>query len=218
VPPDTVVVFAGGPPAAALPLPDGAVIVAADGGAEHALARGLRIEVTVGDFDSTSPSALAQLQAAGVRLERHPVEKDATDLELALDAALAFEPRRLLVLGSAGGRLDHLIALLLLLAADAYATVEMDAVVDDALAYVVRRERTLPGEPGGLLSLFALRGDAEGVVTHGLRYPLRGETLRPGSTRGVSNVFAAPEARVTVARGVLLAVRPGSGEAGSASS
>ena len=59
------------------------------------------------------------------------------------------------------------------------------------------------------LSLLALHGPAEGVVTEGLLYPLRGETLLPGSSRGVSNVFAATEARVAVGRGVLLALRPG---------
>jgi thiamine pyrophosphokinase len=52
------------------------------------------------------------------------------------------------------------------------------------------------------------------VTTGGLVYPLRGETLSPGSSRGVSNVFAAAEARVTLERGVLLAVRPGPEGAG----
>jgi thiamine pyrophosphokinase len=62
--------------------------------------------------------------------------------------------------------------------------------------------------PGELISLFAVHGRAEGVVTEGLVYPLCGEPLEPGSTRGVSNVFAAEEARVRLERGVLLVVRP----------
>ena len=48
-------------------------------------------------------------------IERHPAAKDATDLELALDAAIALEPSRILVIGSAGGRLDHLLGSILLL-------------------------------------------------------------------------------------------------------
>ena len=64
-------------------------------------------------------------------------------------------------------------------------------------------------EPGALLTLLALGGAATGVVTEGLEYPLAAETLEPGSSRGVSNVFAATEARLTVASGVLLAIRPG---------
>jgi thiamine pyrophosphokinase len=79
----------------------------------------------------------------------------------------------------------------------------------EARVHVLRGERELEGEPGELFSLLAVNGPAEGVTTKGLAYPLRGETLEPGSSRGVSNVFAADRARVTVERGVVLAVRPG---------
>jgi thiamine pyrophosphokinase len=205
-----VIVVAGGPPPAATrPLPGGATVVAADGGIDHALALGLRVEVAVGDFDSVTPGGLAAAEAAGARIERHPAEKDATDLELALDAAAALEPRRLLVVGVAGGRLDHLLAGLLLLGAERYARVEVDAIAGPALVHVVRGARELEGKPGELVSLLPLGGDAEGVTTNGLRYPLAGETLTGGSTRGVSNEFAETRARVRVARGVVLAVRPG---------
>ncbi len=47
-----------------------------------------------------------------------------------------------------------------------------------------------------------------GIHTTGLCWALEGETLEPGSTRGVSNVFAAPEATVTLETGVILAIRP----------
>ena len=60
----------------------------------------------------------------------------------------------------------------------------------------IRDERTLAGEPGELVSLFALHGPAEGVRTEGLEYPLAGETLEPGSSRGVSNRFVGETARV----------------------
>jgi thiamine pyrophosphokinase len=205
-----VIVVAGGPPpTAARPLPADATVVAADGGVDHALALGLRVELAIGDFDSVTPGGLAAVEAAGARVERHPVAKDATDLELALDAAAALEPYRLVVVGVAGGRLDHLLAGLLLLGAERYAHLEVDAIAGDALVHVIRGARGLAGEPGELVSLLPLGGDAEGVTTEGLRYPLAGETLAAGSTRGVSNEFAAAQARVRVARGVALAVRPG---------
>ena len=107
-----VVVSGGEPPAprAALAVPLGAPVVAADQGLEHALALGLEVTVAVGDFDSASPEAVAVAQASGTRVERHPQEKDATDLELALDLAAAMSPERILVLAGDGGRLDHLLA------------------------------------------------------------------------------------------------------------
>jgi thiamine pyrophosphokinase len=207
----TVVVFAGGtrPPRRVLAaIPEGATVVAADSGVDHALAFGLRVDVAVGDFDSISHGGLAELQRSGALVERHPVAKDACDLELALDLALSFRPERIFVVGGTGGRLDHLLEELLLLAAEAYAAIRLDAQLGRAAVHVVRGERLLAGKVGELVSLFALHGVATGVTTEGLVYPLRGEALAPGSSRGLSNVFAAPEARVSVQSGVVLAVRP----------
>ena len=209
-----VIVVAGGAPphpAARELVPDGAAIVAADGGLDHALALGLHVDVAVGDFDSASDEAVARAAAAGTRIERHPEAKDATDLELALDTAAALAPLRVVVLGALEGRLDHLLAALLSLGSPRYAAFELDAFFDLATIQVVRGERVLQGSLGELVSLLPVHGPAEGVTTEGLEYPLRGETLEPGSSRGVSNVFAAADARVTLGRGVLLAVRPGEG-------
>jgi len=193
-------------------LPAGATVIAADGGAELAWMLGLSVDLVVGDMDSISAETLAGIE----RVERHAAEKDATDLELALVAALRFEPERVLVLGGGGGRLDHLFGGLLLLAAEAYAGVRVDAQFGAAAVHVIRGERTLHGEPGELISLLAVHGRARGVVTDGLVYALRRETLEPGSSRGVSNVFAGPQARIALEGGVLLAVRPtGSVTAGS---
>jgi thiamine pyrophosphokinase len=191
----------------------GTAMIAADGGLDTALAAGLSPELVVGDLDSASPSGLAQAERLGIPIARHPVDKDATDLELALDEAAARSPGRVLVLGSGGGRLDHLLAAVASLASARYAGVELDAILGSARIHVVRDERTLSGSPGEIVTLLAFHGPAEGVDTEGLRFPLRGETLEPGSSRGVSNVFASGEARITLTRGVLVAVRPGAEEA-----
>jgi thiamine pyrophosphokinase len=209
---EMVVVVAGGEaPAAAsaIGIPEAAPVVAADGGLEHALALGLDVAVAVGDFDSASPEAVAAVEKAGTRVERHPAAKDATDLELALDVALELGPERVLVLAGVGERLDHLLSALLLLAAPRYAGVEVDARVGRSLTHVVRRERTFTGVVGELVSLVPVHGPAERVRTEGLVYPLDAETLEPGSTRGVSNAFAEGTATVGVERGVVLVVRPG---------
>ena len=192
-----------------LTLPPAETVVAADGGLLRARALGLGVDVVVGDLDSATPEALAAAEAEGARIVRHPQAKDATDLELALDEAVALGARRVLVVASAGGRLDHLLGSVLLLAEERYAGLELDALVGDALVHVVRGERTLRGAPGELLTLVPLGGAADGVTTDGLEYPLRGETLEPGSSRGVSNVFEGEAARVEVDQGVLLAILPG---------
>jgi thiamine pyrophosphokinase len=193
-----VVVFAAG--AETVPLSDDDLVIAADGGALAAP----RVDLLIGDLDSLPDGTTARL------VERHPEEKDASDLELALDAAARYEPERVLVLAGGGGRLDHLLGVLLLLGSDRYAGIEIDARIGTASVHVVRRLRVLRGSPGATVSLFALHGPATGVRTHGLVYPLGGETLEPGSSRGLSNAFVDEEASIEVADGVLLAVRPGS--------
>jgi thiamine pyrophosphokinase len=210
---EVVVVVAGGEPPvsdAGLALPPDAPVIAADGGLAHALALGLDVALVVGDLDSASPVHVREAEELGARIEQHPEAKDATDLELALDAALERGPARIVIVAGDGGRLDHLLGNLLLLASDKYADVEVDAALGTARLHVVRRERTLEGSPGDLLSLVPLHAPAEGVRTHGLLYPLVDETLEAGSSRGISNVFAESSARVSLERGVLLAIRPGS--------
>jgi thiamine pyrophosphokinase len=209
---EIVVVVSGGEPPdprAALAVPLGTPVVAADKGLEHALALGLEVALAVGDFDSASPEAVAVAEAAQTRVERHPCDKDATDLELALDAAAAMNPARILVLAGEGGRLDHHLSTLLLLASARYARAQVDALIGLTWVHVVRGARALEGTPGELLSLLAVVGPAKGVTTEGLEYPLRGETLEAGSSRGISNVFAAETANLSVEDGVLLAVRAG---------
>ena len=208
--PDVVVVASGPGPAVA--VPGAATVVAADGGLDRAAALGLDADVVIGDLDSVSPQALAAAEAAGARIVRHPETKDATDLELALDEAIALRASRVLVVASHEGRLDHLLGSLLLLGAARYAGLELDALVGKALVHVVRGRRTLTGAPGELVSLLAVGGAASGVVTDGLEYPLAGETLEPGSSRGISNSFTAGQATVTVDRGTLLVVRPDAGQ------
>ena len=205
---ETVVVVAAGEGPALPSLPGDALVIAADGGLDRAVALGLRAGIVVGDLDSVTEPGLAAAERDGVTVIRHPTDKDATDLELALEQAAALHPRRVIVVASGGGRLDHLTASLLLLGSDALAGIEVDAHVGDAAVAVVRMERVLRGRPGDLVTLLPLHGPAEGVRTEGLAYPLRGEALAPGSTRGVSNVLVGHEARVTLDRGVLLAIQP----------
>ncbi len=186
----------------------GAYVVAADSGVDHALALGLRIDCAVGDFDSISPAGLAAIETAGVRIERHPAAKDAVDLELALDLAVQSGAARLAVIGGAGGRLDHLLGTLILLAEPAYAAVEITARLGTALVTVIRNRRTLTGDVGELVSLLPMHGPARRVQTTGLRWPLDRD-LEPA--RGISNEFTEPTATVRIGGGVVLAIQPGTG-------
>lgn len=186
-------------------------VVAADGGLRLAEPLRLSVDLLVGDLDSVTADDLAAARDRGVRVEVHPAEKDATDLALALDAALADDAGRITVVGGGGGRADHELAVGLLLASPRYAEVRVRWWSPRAVTDVVHpgRTTTLDGTPGELCSLLPVHGDAAGVHTTGLRYPLTGEPLPSGTSRGVSNQLLVAHPTVALEAGVLLVVRPG---------
>lgn len=195
-------------------LEPGARVVAADGGARHAAALGLQIDRWVGDGDSLGEAGIAELEAAGVPVERARPDKDESDTELAVLAALAMGATSLTVLGAVGGpRVDHALANVGLLSMPALESVGVQLLAADVRIRLLRarpdggpRTIDLLGRAGDLVTLLPVGADAEGVTTHGLAYPLADEPLLEGRTRGLSNVREAADATVVLRRGQLLVI------------
>lgn len=209
--PDTgpAVIFAGGDPVSP-PVggwPAATLVVAADSGLDLARQLGVSVDLVIGDFDSADPSSVAAAVAEGATLERHPVAKDATDLELALDAMVRLGRSPVTILGGAGwDRLDHLLGNVLLVAAPRYRPLRLRWLVKGAEVVPIHDRHEFRGRRGDLLTLLAVGGPAVGVTTEGLRWPLLGDTLPPDSTRGVSNQMTRATAVVSVRSGVLVAL------------
>ena len=208
------IVLAGGDPvepSIRRMLPADAYVVAADAGLHLAEPLHLHVDCVVGDFDSADPHALHAAEQAGATIERHPAEKDATDLELALAAAQRAGAERIVLVGGAGGRLDHFLANVGLLAHPRFAALHIEALLGGSRVTVVAGggvPTELRAVPGDLVTLLPVGGDARGVTTKGLEYPLHGETLGVGTTRGVSNVVVEVPVSVELDAGTLLAVQP----------
>ena len=198
-PPD-IVVIAGGAPIdraqASVVSPD-ARVVAADAGVDRARSLGWRVDVAVGDFDSLDPQHAARL----------PRDKDATDLELALDVALEAAPARVLVAGIEGGRPDHALANLLVASSDRFARLEIELSLEGGRAWVVRDELTGSLPAGAVVSLVAVHGPATASVD-GVRWPLDHDLLDAGSTRGVSNRSTGGALTLAVHDGTVLCIAP----------
>ena len=179
------------------------LLVAADGGLRFALAHGLRVDVLVGDFDSLGAASVAAAERAGVRVERHPVRKDATDGELAVEAALAGGGGELMLAGALGGCLDHVVGHLARLRRAARRGVAARLVSPRlcVTALVAPADAGLDAAPGVRVSLAPLEGDAR-VTLEGLVYPLREGVLAADACRGLGNAVAG-RARVTVHDGVV---------------
>ncbi len=204
-------VLAGGELTTELDTADlGAVelIVAADGGVALARDLGLAPTLVVGDFDSARPDDLDWARAEGADLVRHEVDKDRTDLELALDAVGRAGGTRVIVLGLGGGRVDHELGNWSAVAAADLPRVEVRGA--GGTTYVVRREIELEIEVGRLVSILPWGGPAV-VTTEGLRWELETEELSPFEARGVSNVVDEAPARIAVASGVVFVVCPDEG-------
>jgi thiamine pyrophosphokinase len=184
------------------------VVIAADGGARHARELDRRIDLWVGDGDSTAPEDLARLADEGVRIDRRPADKDETDAELAVLAAIGLDPPRITVLGALGGeRLDHELGNVWLLAHPGLAGRDVRLIGGATRIRLAGPGTTdLGGRVGDLVSLLPFGGDVLGITTDGFRYPLRGEPLRIGPSRGLSNVRTAATASVSIREGRLLVV------------
>jgi thiamine pyrophosphokinase len=188
---------------------DVTLVVAADGGARIGAPLGLVIDRWVGDGDSLGAGEVAALRGGGVRVDVASPDKDESDTELALRAALDAGADDIVLLGAiGGGRIDHALANIGLLADAALAGRSLTILGPDGRIRLLRGPGSidLSGRVGDLVSLLPFGADVEGVVTEGLRYPLRDEVLAAGPARGLSNVRIAPEARVTVRSGRLLVV------------
>jgi thiamine pyrophosphokinase len=194
------------------------LVVAADGGALHALAAGVVPDLVVGDMDSLGEEGTRRVGERGATLERHPSRKDKMDGHLAVLAAGKRGVTDLDLLCAVGGRLDAVFALPhLLLAAG---RMEIRATVFAAwgeMLVVEDGSRKVVGASGESVSVFPLTGTAEDVTLEGFEYPLEGARIEAGDTLGFHNEMAAGEARVAVGRGALLVIHETEPEMGPAS-
>lgn len=184
---------------------EGALHVCVDGGLEHCKAIGLLPDLLIGDLDSVAPDDVLSLDSKKTETLKHPVEKDATDLELTFDTLAARQVSQVVLVGIAGGRLDQTLANFMLLGSGSwpFSIHFMDANGDGTIIEPGDSMQRLVGV-GRTISLLALSREVTGLTTNGFKYELENHTLVSGSTLGVSNVSKQPLVSVSVESGSLL--------------
>src|SRR5262245_21640171 len=194
-------------------IPAGAVLIAADGGLDHALTAGLTPSVLIGDLDSVSPAGLHWAKEHAEVLA-YPADKGATGTELALAHAAALDPERLLLLAGqpARERLDHLVTTFGALGAPVVAGIASleGWWGDDELRVAHGPGRVvLDLAPGTTFSVLAMHGPCTGITVDGARWPLVDHTLAPLVGLGVSNEATTRPVSVSVTTGIVTVVVPG---------
>lgn len=168
------------PALARLPAPQ--LVIAADGGARHAAALGLQVDVWVGDFDSS-----AGLTVEAPR-EVHPTAKDETDAELAVRVALERGANELVFVGAFGGRFDHAAALMLGAVRLAREGQRVTLTSGDEWAWPLLVGVSVVQElPAGVTLSVVACADLVGLSLSGVRWPLAGADVPLGSGWTVSN-------------------------------
>lgn len=179
---------------------EGDFVIAADGGWDACVAAGIVPDLLLGDFDSLA--AVPDFRS----IERVPVEKDDTDMMLAVKRGLALGHREFHLYGGMGGkRTDHTVAnlqtLLYLTRRGGRGWLYGEGEVYTALC---SGSVTFPARDGGILSVFCLGADAAGVTIRGAKYEVEDAVLTADFPLGVSNHFVGKDITVSVARGDLL--------------
>ncbi len=205
-----IVIFANGnlpdlDKARAILRPDD-FILCADGGTRHALGLGLTPNLVIGDMDSIESHEWKHLENTGVPVELFPHDKNETDLELAINKALEVKPMRVIILAALGGRMDHTLANISLLADPRLASV--DIRLDDGVEEILfcRDQVQVHGSSGDFVSLIPWGSPVRGVQTENLKWQLTNEILYVEKTRGVSNEMTDKTASVKIGSGLLLVV------------
>jgi len=180
--------------------------IAVDGGLSYITAMKLKPNLIIGDLDSADPELVDRFKAQGVEVRKYPPEKNETDLELALDAALEMKPDIIWIAGALGNRLDQTLGNVFLLTQDKLADVDVRIVDGTRQVFLIRKSAVIHGSPGQRLSLIPLNGPATGIITKGLKYPLEKETLYPDQSRGISNRLTGSTVTITIQDGLLLCI------------
>ena len=182
-------------------------VVVADGGLKFLLKNGMLPDFFVGDLDSVELEGTLKDILKDIPKEIVPVEKDDTDMALAVAKAYEKGYRNILLYGGCGGaRISHTLANIQMMSFYAKKGCSLQMLGDGVRLEILHNaSKTLSAAMKGSISVICLSDKAEGVTIQGLKYEYTG-ALTSDRTLGVSNSFVGKDAMVSVENGTLLLV------------
>ena len=188
------------------------LLIAADGGGKHCLDAGCTPQIIIGDLDSISKPELNELIALGTQVLTYPVRKNETDLELAITLAIKKGVEEMIVLSALGGRWDHTLGNIMLLAHNRFESARIRIVDNNQEISLIRAGHTysINGTPGDTISFIPLSNTVVGATASGLEYKLDDKTLTFGATFSLSNKLVKRQATIKIKKGLLICTVIGS--------
>lgn len=182
-------------------------VVVADGGLKFLLKNGMLPDFFVGDLDSVELEGDLKDILNDIPKKIVPVEKDDTDMALAVAKAYEKGYRNILLYGGCGGaRISHTLANIQMMSFYAKKGCSLQMLGDGVRLEILHNaSKTLSAAMKGSISVICLSDIAEGVTIQGLKYEYTG-ALTSDRTLGVSNSFVGKDAMVSVENGTLLLV------------
>lgn len=177
-----------------------------DGAANWACEYGIAIDVLMGDMDSIDKGVLNSISKSGIRLVQLNKEKDATDGEEAMDAAVRDGHKQIILLGATGDRLDHTIYNMYIMMRGHKAGCDVRALSENGEVFVTNSSFWVEGHIGTTLSIVPINDNVFVEKTEGLYYPFLQKTLRHDSTVFMSNRLTKSNAKVELSGGYVMVV------------
>lgn len=175
--------------------------MAADSGFDFLWEHGFKVEIVIGDLDSTQ----LKPENLGIPYKKYPPDKDESDAQLAfLYAQQVLQWSKWQVIGGSGQRIDHFLALLSLI--PQFPEWEEWWLENDH-AYLLSEGKSLvcPSAPGQRVSLLPVGFTLPRVESSGLRWPV--EHLDWKQQCSLSNETSADNFRVQCIHGNLMIIR-----------
>lgn len=191
-------------------------LAAADGGLNFLIQHHIKPDYWVGDMDSLvscqgreQASSMVDLETylSAVKHDIVPVEKDDTDMALAVAKAYEKGYGNMLMFGGCGGRrLSHSFANIQLMCKYEALGCHIRMMAESYQAEILKNGK-LEYSPSmrGNVSVLCLSDCATGVVIEGLKYEYNGN-LTNQVALGVSNHFVGEAASISVEEGILLLI------------
>jgi len=173
-------------------------IVAVDGGLRHCHEMGITPRLIVGDFDSCPENLLKHY--ASISQIVLPIDKDQTDLEVAIEHELKQGAEAITFFAAWGKRADHSLTNALLLVRHV-GKVKLET--EEETLFAIRGKTEIQCHKGQTLSLIPLYGKATGINTSGLKWELNKGTLDQNFI-GISNVCLKDQVVISIDHGSLL--------------